>query len=46
MAIKFMKGDAEVASNCEGELWLSGPNIFKDYHKNPIATTEAIDPSG
>lgn len=46
MAIKFMNGDAEVASNCEGELWLSGPNIFKGYYKNPIATAEAIDPSG
>ncbi|MFL5812552.1 MAG: AMP-binding protein, partial [Bdellovibrionia bacterium] len=26
----------------EGELWISGPSVFKEYYKRPEATTEAF----
>ena len=29
-----------------GELWLSGPNVFKGYWKNDSATADAITPDG
>jgi long-chain acyl-CoA synthetase len=30
----------------DGEVLMRGPSIFKRYHNNPTATTEAIDPQG
>jgi len=33
---------AEVPTGEEGELWIRGPNVFKGYHNNPTATSEAI----
>ncbi|KAE8443558.1 hypothetical protein EG329_001720 [Mollisiaceae sp. DMI_Dod_QoI] len=36
---KFMSPDGhEVAPGQEGELWISGPNVFLGYHNNPDAT--------
>lgn len=28
----------------EGELWISGPSVFKEYYKRPEATTDAFVP--
>ncbi|KAF8850680.1 acetyl-CoA synthetase-like protein [Acephala macrosclerotiorum] len=36
---KFMSPDGhEVSPGKEGELWISGPNVFLGYHNNPEAT--------
>ncbi|XP_045522682.1 luciferin 4-monooxygenase-like isoform X2 [Pieris brassicae] len=32
--------------NVPGELWLKGPCIFKEYHKNPEATAETFHENG
>jgi len=32
----------EVPTGKEGELWISGPNVFKGYHNNPSATESSI----
>ncbi len=26
----------------EGEIWVSGPNVSRGYHKNPVATADAF----
>jgi 4-coumarate--CoA ligase len=36
-----LDGD-EVPTGKEGELWISGPNVFKGYHNNPSATASSI----
>ncbi|PVH85763.1 acetyl-CoA synthetase-like protein [Cadophora sp. DSE1049] len=32
----------EVSAGEEGELWIRGPNVFKGYHNNATATSEAL----
>ncbi|KFY52853.1 hypothetical protein V496_08139 [Pseudogymnoascus sp. VKM F-4515 (FW-2607)] len=42
MSMKVMNGEHEVPLGQEGEIWMKGPNVFKGYHKNPKATSDAI----
>jgi 4-coumarate--CoA ligase len=46
LTIKIMDptGTTEVPTGTEGEIWLSGPNIFKGYWRNPAATAQSITP--
>ncbi len=32
--------------NCEGEVWISGPQVMKGYLNNPEATSASITPDG
>jgi len=44
---KFMSpGGHEVPTGQEGELWISGPNVFLGYHNNPEATAACKTPDG
>ncbi|KAH7417408.1 hypothetical protein BKA64DRAFT_615186 [Cadophora sp. MPI-SDFR-AT-0126] len=44
MALKVVSPSTqtEVPAGEEGELWIRGPNVFKGYHNNPTATSEAF----
>ncbi|PQE05507.1 phenylacetyl- ligase protein [Rutstroemia sp. NJR-2017a BBW] len=45
--IKFMDSSSppeEVPPGTEGEIWISGPNVFLGYHNNPAATTASLAP--
>jgi 4-coumarate--CoA ligase len=45
--VKFMSPDGqEVPTGTEGELWISGPNVFRGYHNNPEATSSSLTPDG
>jgi 4-coumarate--CoA ligase len=46
LTIKIMDptGTTEVPTGTEGEIWLSGPNVFKGYWRNPAATAQSITP--
>lgn len=45
--IKFMSPDSiEVPSGKEGEVWISGPNVFKGYLNNATATAECKTSDG
>ena len=45
--VKFMSPDGvEVTTGKEGEVWIAGPNVFKGYHNNPVATAECVTPDG
>ncbi|KAF1945654.1 acetyl-CoA synthetase-like protein [Clathrospora elynae] len=47
MAAKYMSAEGkELGPGEAGELWLSGPNIFKGYWKNEAATKDAITADG
>jgi 4-coumarate--CoA ligase len=47
MSAKYISASGtELGPGEAGELWLSGPNIFKGYWKNESATAEAITPDG
>jgi len=47
MTAKYMSSDdKELGPGEAGELWLSGPNIFKGYWNNEQATKEAITSDG
>jgi 4-coumarate--CoA ligase len=47
MLAKYMSADgAELGPGETGELWLSGPNVFKGYWKNNTATKESITNDG
>jgi 4-coumarate--CoA ligase len=47
MQAKYISADGkELGPGEAGELWLSGPNIFKGYWKNESATKEAITSDG
>ncbi|CAO2654116.1 Nn.00g108490.m01.CDS01 [Neocucurbitaria sp. VM-36] len=47
MAAKYMSADGkELGPGEAGELWLSGPNIFKGYWKNEAATKDSITDDG
>ncbi|CAG5185847.1 uncharacterized protein ALTATR162_LOCUS11418 [Alternaria atra] len=47
MQAKYISADGkELGPGEAGELWLSGPNIFKGYWKNELATKEAITSDG
>ncbi|KAF7894273.1 hypothetical protein EAF00_007787 [Botryotinia globosa] len=41
--VKFMSpSNSEVPVGQEGEIWISGPNVFLGYHNNPEATSAAL----
>ncbi|TGO86619.1 hypothetical protein BPOR_0289g00080 [Botrytis porri] len=41
--VKFMSpSNTEVPVGKEGEIWISGPNVFLGYHNNPDATSAAL----
>ncbi|TGO37076.1 hypothetical protein BHYA_0106g00090 [Botrytis hyacinthi] len=41
--VKFMSpSNTEVPVGQEGEIWISGPNVFLGYHNNPEATSAAL----
>ncbi|OAG43655.1 hypothetical protein AYO21_02241 [Fonsecaea monophora] len=47
MTAKYMSPDGkELGAGEAGELWLSGPNVFKGYWKNDAATKDAITEDG
>ncbi|KAF2031005.1 acetyl-CoA synthetase-like protein [Setomelanomma holmii] len=47
MLAKYMSAEGkELGPGEVGELWLSGPNVFKGYWKNEAATKEAITEEG
>ncbi|KAF1848608.1 acetyl-CoA synthetase-like protein [Cucurbitaria berberidis CBS 394.84] len=47
MSAKYMSAEGkELGPGEAGELWLSGPNIFKGYWKNEDATKESITDDG
>lgn len=47
MQAKYMAEDGkELGPGEVGELWLSGPNVFKGYWKNEAATKNAITEDG
>jgi acyl-CoA synthetase (AMP-forming)/AMP-acid ligase II len=47
MTAKYISAEGkELGPGETGELWLSGPNVFKGYWKNEAATKEAITPDG
>jgi 4-coumarate--CoA ligase len=47
MQAKYMSASGkELGPGEAGELWLSGPNIFKGYWKNEAATADAITQDG
>lgn len=49
MTAKYMSSDSppkELGPGEPGELWLSGPNVFKGYLKNPSATASSITSDG
>lgn len=46
MCLKVMNDGKEVATGESGELWVSGPNIFKGYLNNPEATAASLDTEG
>jgi len=47
MTAKYMSPDGdELGPGESGELWLSGPNIFKGYWKNEAATKDSLTPDG
>ena len=44
---KYMSPEEnEVPIGQTGELWIKGPNIFKGYHNNPSATSNALTEDG
>jgi acyl-CoA synthetase (AMP-forming)/AMP-acid ligase II len=47
MSAKYMSPEGkELGPGEAGELWLSGPNVFKGYWKNEAATKDAISEDG
>ncbi|KAJ9626680.1 hypothetical protein H2204_009950 [Knufia peltigerae] len=43
LTAKFVTTDGDEAkAGTPGELWLSGPNVFKGYWKNPSATAASV----
>lgn len=47
MLAKYISADGtELGPGEAGELWLSGPNVFKGYWKNEEATKEALTADG
>jgi 4-coumarate--CoA ligase len=47
MSAKYMSADGrELGPGEAGELWLSGPNIFKGYWKNDAATKDSLTDDG
>jgi len=47
MTAKYISAEGEeLGPGKSGELWLTGPNIFKGYWKNEAATKDSITPDG
>jgi 4-coumarate--CoA ligase len=47
MLAKYMSADGkELGPGEAGELWLSGPNVFKGYWKNDAATKDSLTEDG
>ena len=38
--------EIEVPAGQDGELWITGPNIFQGYWRNPSGTANALTPDG
>jgi len=44
---KVVKSDGRAVGYEErGEFWVRGPNVFKGYWRNPIATANTLTPDG
>lgn len=41
-----LESGLEVPTGTKGEIWFSGPNIFKGYLNNPSGTANALTPDG
>jgi 4-coumarate--CoA ligase len=47
MRAKYISASGtELGPGEAGELWLSGPNVFKGYWKNDAATKDSLTPDG
>lgn len=46
ITVKFIGADgkSEVPTGKEGEMWISGPNVFQGYHNNKAATDDCLTP--
>ena len=46
LKIMALNGRTELPDGEEGELWIHGPNVVKNYWRNPETTAEAFTEDG